>query len=400
MPALPNLHILFIEGGLPSPRIDAGSLANLELIALIQSQGHRVTYLFTGYNPMGSSKELTELGCMPINGVGLMRDQQVALLKEYAIDAAILSRPGPALQWIDALKVGAVPSVYFGHDVHHVRLERAQAFNVPHSPQSKSLQSILVHKSIEGHLWKMADVVVYPTRWECDYAMAGSGRMHAVPMPIYDIESMAHLQHQISNSTSQSKTNTNQYPLLFIGGSHHAPNVDGLMWFVRDVAPKLSLPIELCVVGYWDTSAQQQLNEVARTSLGERSHLTLCGSVTENELLHHYEAAALVIAPLRYGAGVKRKVVEALMFKRPLLTTPMGLEGIELDASLLGNVCSQLDPAQFAKALEACLGLPIEVQQTQSEALAQHVALQFSRAQRLKSLAQIFAMISAHSPQP
>jgi hypothetical protein len=105
MPALPNLHILFIEGGLPSPRVDAGSLANLELIALIQSQGHRVTYLFTGYNPLGSSKELTELGCMPINGVGLMRDQQVALLKEYAIDAAILSRPGPALQWIDALKV-------------------------------------------------------------------------------------------------------------------------------------------------------------------------------------------------------------------------------------------------------------------------------------------------------
>jgi glycosyltransferase involved in cell wall biosynthesis len=400
MPAPPNFHILFVEGGLPSPRVDAGSLANLELIALIQSQGHRVTYLFTGYNPMGSSKELIELGCIAINGVGFVHDQQVALLKKYEINVAILSRPGPALQWINALKVGDVPSVYFGHDVHHVRLERAEAFNAPHTHQSKSLQSCLVHKSIEGHLWKMADVVVYPTRWECDYAMARSGRTHAVPMPIYDVESMAHLQHQISSSTNQSKRNTMQYPLLFIGGSHHAPNFDGLMWFVRDVAPKLSLPIELRVVGQWDPNAQQQLKEFARTALQERSHLTLCGSVTENELLRHYEAAALVIAPLRYGAGLKRKVVEALMFKRPLLSTPMGLEGIELDTSQLANVCSQLDPAQFAKALEARLTLPSEVQQSQSEALAQHVALQFSRSQRLESLAQIFAMLRLHQPQP
>jgi glycosyltransferase involved in cell wall biosynthesis len=219
-------------------------------------------------------------------------------------------------------------------------------------------------------------------------------------MPIYDVESMAHLQHQISSSTNQSKRNTMQYPLLFIGGSHHAPNFDGLMWFVRDVAPKLSLPIELRVVGQWDPNAQQQLKEFARTALQERSHLTLCGSVTENELLRHYEAAALVIAPLRYGAGLKRKVVEALMFKRPLLSTPMGLEGIELDTSQLANVCSQLDPAQFAKALEARLTLPSEVQQSQSEALAQHVALQFSRSQRLESLAQIFAMLRLHQPQP
>ena len=396
MPAPLNFHILFVEGGLPSPQVDAGSLANLEFIALIQSQGHRVTYLYTGYHSMGSSKELIELGCTVINGVSLVRDQQVALLKAHAIEAAILSRPGPALQWIDALKVGAVPIVYFGHDVHHVRLERAHAFNLPHSHQSKSLQSYLVHKSIEGYLWKMADVVVYPTRWECDYAMARSGRMHAVPMPIYDVESMAHLQHQISNSTNQSKNTTTQYPLLFIGGSQHAPNFDGIMWFVRDVVPRLSLPIELRVVGQWDSKAQQQLKEVARASLGERSHLTMCGSVTLNELVRHYEAAALVIAPLRYGAGLKRKVVEALMFKRPLLTTPIGLEGIELDLTQLAHVCSQLDPAQFAKALETHLTLPSEVHLSQSQALAKQVALQFSRAQRLESLAQIFAMLRVH----
>jgi glycosyltransferase involved in cell wall biosynthesis len=115
-----------------------------------------------------------------------------------------------------------------------------------------------------------------------------------------------------------------------------------------------------------------------------------------NELVRHYEAAALVIAPLRYGAGLKRKVVEALMFKRPLLTTPIGLEGIELDLTQLAHVCSQLDPAQFAKALEARLTLPSEVHLSQSQALAKQVALQFSRAQRLESLAQIFAMLRVH----
>lgn len=386
-------HILFVEGGLPTPQMDAGSLANLELISLIQSQGHRVSYLFTGHHPMGACHALIDLGCEAIDGVGFTRAQQQTLLKEQGFDAAILSRPGPALQWIDALKALAIPTVYFGHDLHHVRLEREYALHLENAPQPKLLQSCLVHKSIERHLWAIADVVVYPTSWECDYVMTHCGRTHALPMPIYDGEAMAHLQPQIASIVAQAQTKVTAYPLLFVGGSHHGPNHDGLLWFVRDVAPLLTLPIELRVVGQWDCEAQQSLKDAVRGAWGGDQRLTFCGSLTKKELLHQYATASLVIAPLRYGAGLKRKVVEALLFERPLLTTPMGVEGVELAPSQLEQVCSPLDPKAFAKAVEAHLRLPPSVHRSRSQDVARQITRQFSKTQRLASLAQIFAML-------
>lgn len=386
-------HILFVEGGLPSPQLDAGSLANIELIALIQSQGHRVSYLYTGHHPRGSPQALMDLGCAIIDGVGLTRAQQESLLRTHAPNATILSRPGPALQWIDALTALAIPSVYFGHDLHQVRLEREYALHLGESSGAKLLQACLVHKAIERHLWVRADVVVYPTQWECDYVIAQCGRRHAISMPIYDVEAMAQWQPQIATVTNQLQAPFAPYPLLFVGGSHHAPNVDGLMWFVREVAPLLSLPIKLQVVGQWDGQAQEQLKRAAHTALCEGSRLTWCGGVTEEALQRLYATSALVIAPLRYGAGLKRKVVEALMFERPLLTTPMGLEGIALEPGQLAQVSSPIDPVSFAKALEAHLRLPPAVQRTYSQALARQIASQFSRERRLERLAQIFAML-------
>ena len=380
--------ILFIEGGLPSPQIDAGSLANLEFISLLRSLGHRVSYLFTGYHPNGSIQELHDLGCEVIDGVDLVaHEQQVSLLKAHAIELAILSRPGPALQWIESVRSCTIPSVYFGHDIHHVRLERAHALE-----PSAAMQSYRVHKVIEPHLWKLADVVVYPTHWECEYAMARSGRAHAIPMPIYDIEGMAPNRAGAVLQTPLAEKGRGPHPILFVGGAHHGPNPDGLRWFLAEVAPRLMLDVELSVVGAWDIKTQQRLLETARTSFRPTSRLIFTGSVTQDALWRHYDKAALVIAPLRYGAGLKRKVVEALMQRRPLLTTPMGLEGIELEPSQYEHVCSELDGGSFARRAQACLALPPAVHQHQSEAMALQVTRQFSRERRLDSLAQIFAL--------
>ena len=52
------------------------------------------------------------------------------------------------------------------------------------------------------------------------------------------------------------------------------------------------------------------------------------GFVSEEELKQLYNSCRLVVVPLRYGAGVKGKVVEALYYGIPVVTTSVGAEGI------------------------------------------------------------------------
>ena len=52
------------------------------------------------------------------------------------------------------------------------------------------------------------------------------------------------------------------------------------------------------------------------------------GFVSEEELKELYAKCRMVVVPLRYGAGVKGKVVEAMYYGLPIVTTEVGAEGI------------------------------------------------------------------------
>jgi glycosyltransferase involved in cell wall biosynthesis len=59
------------------------------------------------------------------------------------------------------------------------------------------------------------------------------------------------------------------------------------------------------------------------------------GYVSDARLAELYDLARVAIVPLRFGAGVKNKVVEAMNFGTPLVTTSVGVQGMPgLDAFL------------------------------------------------------------------
>ena len=59
------------------------------------------------------------------------------------------------------------------------------------------------------------------------------------------------------------------------------------------------------------------------------------GFVTEEELAELYSTCRMVVVPLRYGAGVKGKVVEAIYNGAPIVTTSTGAEGIPSGETVL-----------------------------------------------------------------
>ena len=60
----------------------------------------------------------------------------------------------------------------------------------------------------------------------------------------------------------------------------------------------------------------------------QNEHLILEGFVSDEKLAWFYNHSRISLVPLRYGAGIKGKVIEAMRFGTPVVTTPTGAEGI------------------------------------------------------------------------
>lgn len=106
---------------------------------------------------------------------------------------------------------------------------------------------------------------------------------------------------------------------LFFGAMARPENHDAVMWFVDRVlrAPLGGLPVGLTVLG-----AGPRAGLVARAG----DDLRVVGY--QRDIRPFFENALCFVAPLRLGAGIKVKVLEAMSAGLPVLTTPVGIEGI------------------------------------------------------------------------
>jgi GT2 family glycosyltransferase len=113
---------------------------------------------------------------------------------------------------------------------------------------------------------------------------------------------------------------TERSGLIFVGGFRHAPNLEGIFWFAKNVMPYLlSLGFKETVVVIGSGLNANQVNDLAE------SGLTVLGYQKDIEL--HYASAKIAILPLQSGAGLKGKFAEALSFGLPVITTSVGAEG-------------------------------------------------------------------------
>ena len=132
--------------------------------------------------------------------------------------------------------------------------------------------------------------------------------------------------------------------ILFLGSFRHTPNVDALAYFCRDVVPLLDPALleehPVSVVGEGLSGA------VCTPALG-LEHVNLVGWVPD---LEPYLARALMtVVPLRFGAGTKRKMIQALMVGTPTVATSVGTEGLDLEDG--EHVLVADDAVTFARAI-------------------------------------------------
>jgi O-antigen biosynthesis protein len=131
--------------------------------------------------------------------------------------------------------------------------------------------------------------------------------------------------------------------VVFIGGFEHQPNVDAIQYFVGEIWPlvRAALPsVQLIVVGSKPPEQVLGLNDPA-------AGIVVRGYV--EDLTELMRTCCLTVAPLRYGAGIKGKIVTSLTYGVPCVATSIASEGMRLTPH--SGVITAADPATFAAAI-------------------------------------------------
>jgi glycosyltransferase involved in cell wall biosynthesis len=110
--------------------------------------------------------------------------------------------------------------------------------------------------------------------------------------------------------------------LLFVGNMGYRPNIDAMVFFCSEVYPYLegqTPGLELWITGL---HPPQEVQALARDGV----HVT--GTV--DDVRPFYERSTVCIVPLRAGGGTRLKILEAMALGRPVVSTSIGCEGLEV----------------------------------------------------------------------
>jgi O-antigen biosynthesis protein len=347
---------LVIDHYVPEPDRDAGSRTMIAFMEALLATGRIVKFFPANGNPSpGYTSALQRRGIEVMYGPwsGTLADWIAANGAE--IDEILLSRPSIAEKWLHVLEVHCrAPIVFYGHDLHYARLRRESVAR----GDPEKLKAADANETLERRVWRAVDVVLYPSEEEVAVVRALEPTVVARSIPAYVFPSAPPVRNSPPSSAN----------LIFVAGFAHPPNTDAAIWFVQEILPRIRAmcsDVTLAIVGSNPTQAVRDLAEEG---------IEVTGFVPDEELTRRYANARVAVCPLRYGAGVKLKVVEAMHHGVPLVTTPTGGQGLEG----LNTVCEvHAEPVDFASAVVRLLE-DDTFWMTRAGAQAKYVAGRFS----------------------
>lgn len=330
--------VAIIDHYVPTWDKDAGSKTTYQYIRMFLKKGFNVKFIgdnFLHEEPYTSI--LQQLGVEVLYGEEY-RDNIYEYLRKNSrnIGYCYLNRPHIAVKYIDFLKSNTdIKCIFYGHDLHYLRILREYEL----TGEIRKKRESDYWRSVEFSVMEQSDMVYYPSENEIT-------EIHKFHPEISAKAITAYVWDEFKAGNTGAEDFGRKEGLLFVGGFKHPPNADAVKWFAGKIMPLIreKLPdIHFYVAG---SGADEEVMSLNDSSKG----VDILGFVSDERLEELYRTARLTVVPLRYGAGVKGKVVEAIYNNSVIVTTSVGAEGIP-DAENVMQVVDD-DPEALIKAPE------------------------------------------------
>ncbi|HWG05758.1 MAG TPA: Hint domain-containing protein [Beijerinckiaceae bacterium] len=311
--AAASFRALVIDDCVPDAKRDAGSVAILSHIRALKTLGYDIT--FVASQEMHHSRALAALATAEdIVACGKPHYSCIEdVLARHAgtFGLVYLHRVSNADKYLAIVRDSCPKAhlVYGVADLHHVRLAR-QA-QVEERPELIEFSRRMA--ALEIRAARSADTVITHSPVEAEMLRElGCSKVSVVPFDLRCRQVPRFLDKQPG--------------IAFIGGYGHTPNPDAVQHLIHDIMPivwRHDPTITCKIVGYgWREELPAGLD----------ARIEVVGAVENLDML--FDGIRLTVAPLRFGAGIKGKVLASFAAGVPCIMTPVAAEGLPLTGGL------------------------------------------------------------------
>ena len=321
-------NILVIDHHLPMPDRDSGSLRMFQMLKLLHQLGHRVTFI-----PDNLADIPPYTGELQKRGIEVVYHPYIQKVRDYLIshgsefDAVVLSRCQFARKHIAEVRLYAPQSriIFDTVDLHFLREEsEARLTRDPEierkAHETRQREYELIDQSDETWVVSSTEQQLLQEKW-----------------PDKSIQLVSNIVDVPGSKTPFAL----RRDWLFIGSFQHPPNIDAVLFFLKEIYPLVSEHLRDAKFYIIGDKAPPEIVALA----AER--IVVAG--LQRDVRPFFESVKLSVAPLRFGAGVKGKINQSMAFGVPVVATSVAVEGAELNNR--EEILVADTPEDFARAL-------------------------------------------------
>jgi GT2 family glycosyltransferase/glycosyltransferase involved in cell wall biosynthesis len=303
-------QILLIDAQTPRPDHDSGSLRLVNLMRLLREEGAHVVFLPADRHRVEPyASQLQRIGIEVWHAPFAARAPAWLHEHGHRFDAVMVSRHYVASEFIPLIRAHAPQArlIFDTVDLHYLRERRGaevagDAALARAAERTRTLELSVIDK--------------------CDATLVVSDVERALlreDAPSAKVEILSNL-HRVAGP---GKPFAERHDLVFVGGFRHPPNVDAVLWFVREAFPHI----------------RERLPEVRFHCIGSHTPPEIDALAAVPGVIVHGHVAdidpymdgcRIAVASLRYGAGVKGKVNLSMAHGQPVVATGCAVEGMHL----------------------------------------------------------------------
>jgi glycosyltransferase involved in cell wall biosynthesis len=330
-------RILVIDHATPMPDQDSGSASTFNFLRILARAGFKLTFAPAPLRHEGRySQALEAIGITTLSAPRwptmdaaiekLAPQSDVVLLYRAPIASNVFTRVRNAAPYAKIL--------FHPVDLHFLRMQRAADL----SADAADADAAHRMRDIELGLVRHTDTTIVVSEYEKELLveLVPGAAVHCIPIvrPIPPqppsrfgwrdlVSRLPGPLGRIGRMLAVSHPGFEQRrDIVFIGGYGHEPNVDAILWFCREVWPlvlRKGYGGKLIVAG---SNAPAEVAALASGAIEVRGYVT--------DLAELFASCRFSIAPLRYGGGVKGKIVSSLSYGVPVVATSIAAEGMGL----------------------------------------------------------------------
>ena len=320
-------RLLMIDACMLTPDQDSGSVTAFNLIKIFQSLNYKVTFAPDNLLYVDKyTEDLQRLGveCLYCSHVTSITSHLETYGSQY--DLVYLARLEFTEKHIDNVKKFAPKAkiIYDTVDLHYLREQREAKLKNSFELYEKAMKT----KGRELALMAKADCTLVVSTTEKQ--MLEQENPHLKNIEFF------HMPRDIYGAETGFAARKN---ILFIGGFQHPPNVDAVLYFVQEVFPLV----------------KQKVNDIKIFIIGSRAPESILKLSSDDVIItghvpdvsEYFNSCKMSVAPLRYGAGIKGKILTSFSYGLPVVATPIAAEGMGITDGydvLIGD-----NPANFAQ---------------------------------------------------